>query len=287
MVLNESREIRVDKLGKRKDLDDLVFISLDCESTGLHKYTGSERSLNLQFDFNTRKSFLASFEKQVEKEGKITDPKKIKSEAFRRFNSLKKRKPDIQLAEIAAIAFKFNGEELGRFHQFIKFDKNDTAPFILDLIHWDSHKDSNSIHSETALISLDKFLKRFPNAIILAHNAPYDLSLIVGIAKKLKLTSLVSTIKSRRFIDTRKTTKIREFFRSLLPFKLSKQGNKIEDNSLNSLIKSFAIKNEEAHTAISDVITLKKLFIKLVQLAQVIAEPNKFGKVESSPDSTM
>lgn len=286
-MFNESKELRVDQLAKKKNLDDLIFIAYDTETTGLHSYQGPERSLKIKFDNRNKKTVIDSFIEQIKKEGAIKDQKQIDSEAYRRYNSIKKQQPEIELAEIAALAFKANGEELGRFHQFVKFTKETTTPFIFKLINWTNEKEEASIHVETALISFDKWLKKWSKAIIIAHNLPYDQSLLIGLSKKHHVSSLVSNLKSRQQIDTRKTTKIREFFKGLLPTVVYK-GETKEVNALNKLIDSFGIKNETAHTAISDVIVLKKLFLKLLQLAQVIANPHKFGKqTPSDSDSTM
>lgn len=285
-MINESKELRVDQLGPRKDIDKLVFIAYDTETTGLHSYQGPERSLKIKFDYKNRKTMIDSFVDQIKKENKLQDKKAIDSEAYRRYHSLKKKEPEIELAEIAAIAFKADGEELGRFHQFVKFTKETTSPFIFKFIGWSDEKDSKSIHPETALISFDKWLKKWPNAILIAHNLPFDQSLLVGLAKKHGVTTLASNLKSRNQIDTRKTTKIREFFKGLLPTTIYK-GKTQEVNNLNKLIDAFGIKNETAHTAISDVVTLKKLFLKLLQLAEVIANPHKFGKQSSSDSDSM
>lgn len=259
--INEAKEWRVDQIAKRGDIKEVIFIGLDCETTGLHTYMGQPRSLRQQLSFPLKKELETYFKQNGMHPNDIKD----------RVNDFRPE-ADVELAEIAAMAFTIDGKDLGQIHKYVLFDETKTFPKIMKLISWSAEKKEKALKEQKeALDALENFLNKFDpkNTFIIAHNAAFDLSLIVSIGKKFN-HSIASTIRKFRFIDTKKTTKIREIVKNVLPTKeyIKKDGSKgeRESNSQEALTKALGIENKNPHEAIGDVKALKEMFLKLVDL---------------------
>lgn len=274
----EGKEIRVTQLASRDDLNNITFIALDLESTGIHTYTKdkSKRSLNVQFWDKQQKET----KEYLQKQGKTPE------EIFKTINDLKRKSKEmkVEIAEIAAIAFKYNkgtAAIIKKFHTYVKF--SEAMPQIYEMISWNQEKEKKAIERKSSLEMFGKWLNSFPNPrMIIAHNAPYDISLLLQWAKEDSVSDLSSEIKKIPFIDTKKTSEIRKVFTGLLPKKeIEVRGEKktIENNTLKDLIGAFAIKNEKAHTAIEDTQALVKLFSKLLVLSEAIRDSKKSKKL--------
>lgn len=261
--LAEGKEHRVDQIAKRGDIKEVIFIGFDCETTGLHTYMGQSRNLRQQLSFPLKKELETYFKQNGmhpnDIKGRVSD--------FR-------PAADVELAEIAAMAFTIDGKDLGQMHEYVLFDETKTFPKIMKLISWSAEKKEKALKEQKeALDTLENFLNKFDpkNTFIIAHNAAFDLSLIVSIGKKFN-HSVASTIRKFRFIDTKKTTKIREIVKNVLPTKeyIKKDGSKgeRESNTQEALAKALGIENKKAHTAIEDVRALKEMFLKLVKMVK-------------------
>lgn len=258
-MLSEATEKRIDQIADRGDFNDLKFLAFDTETTGLHYYQGKVRSLNLKLPSVVSKELDEFYAQQF---------KVDKKEAHAVTRNLHSPDAELQLAEIAAVVFDVKGNEIDRFHEYITFDENTASEKVMRLIHWNDEKKKAGKDPARVLKSFSSFLKKHDKAIILAHNAPYDVSIITGLAKKFKILDLVSYIKSKStvIVDTRKTTKLREVIKDILPTKTNTYGKVREDNVQGSIIKSLGIENKAAHTAIEDVLSLKNMFLKLIDL---------------------
>lgn len=278
MLYHEAKEIRIDQLARKGNLTDNIYIAFDLESTGIHKYTGNQRSLEITLDYRMRQQMIDGYADEIKKKNPDITKKDLNAQAYKKYKELMSKKPVVQIAEVAAIVFNADGKILGKFHQYVKFDKNLCSPNILKLISRNKTKEAKAKEPSVVLSSFSNFLSRFPDAILIAHNYPYDGSLLVNTAKALKINSLVSKMKNVRFIDTRKQNKIRDYFKGLFAQAkyTNKKGDTFEDNSLAATVKALYLTNAKAHTAIEDTKVLMKAFLKLLSLAEVIAKPNKF-----------
>lgn len=257
--LAEGKEYRVDQIAKRGDLKEVTFIGFDTETTGLHTYMGANRNLRQQLSFSLKKELENYFKNNG------MHPNDIKG----RVGDFKPTS-DVEFAEIAGLAFDINGNDKGQFHQYVLFDEKKTFPKIMRLISWSDEKRKLALKEQTQILDqFEAFLNKFDpkNTFIIAHNAAFDLSLVVSIGKKFN-HSIANTIRKFRFIDTKKTTKIREIIKNVLPTKeyIRKDGSKgeRESNTQEALIKALGIENKNPHEAIGDVKALKEMFLKLV-----------------------
>ena len=255
--ISESKELRVDQIGK-KNLNNITFIAFDTETTGLHRYQGKHKSLKLVFP-KIRENLIKYYK---DAENLSTDDAKGKA-----YEILKKVEVELQLAEIAAIAFTLDGTEKDRFHKYVRFDKSGITERVYRLIQWDYKKTRASNSPETVLKEFGEFISKQNNPMLIAHNAPFDLSLVKRLAVKHGANNTAQVLRNTKFIDTRKTTKLREIFPDLFPWRETEKGRR-EVNSQKDLIAAFNITNNAAHTALEDVTALKKLFLKLYELAR-------------------
>jgi len=255
----EGKEHRVDQIAKRGDINDVIFISFDCETTGLHTYMGANRNLRQTLSFSLKKELENYFKNNG------MHPNDIKGRV-----SDFKPSGDVEFAEIAGLAFDINGKDKGEFHQYVLFDEKKTFPKIMRLISWSDEKRQLALKEQTQILDqFEAFLNKFDpkNTFIIAHNAAFDLSLVVSIGKKFN-HSIANTIRKFRFIDTKKTTKIREVIKDVLPIKeyIKKDGTtgSRESNTQEALAKALGVENKNPHEAIGDVKALKEMFLKLV-----------------------
>lgn len=257
-LLHEATERRIDQIAKRGDLNDLKFLAFDSETTGLHYYQGKYRSLRLKLPESIRKELDSFYAQQFK-----TD----KASAHQLTAHFHSPNAKLQLAELAAVVFDISGNVIDEFHQYVTFDESMASDKVMRLIHWNDNKKSVARNPYDVMKDFHRFLKKHEGSIILAHNAPYDVSIIMAIAKRFKILDLVSYLKSKStvIVDTRKTTKVRELLKDILPTKTNATGKVREDNVQGSIIKALGIENKEAHTAIEDVRSLMKMFIKLVK----------------------
>lgn len=255
----EATEKRIDQVALRGDLANLKFLAFDSETTGLHYYQGKFRSLKLKLPVQAMKELDEFYSQKF---------KIDKKEAHALTSHFHSPNAKLQLAELAAVVFDASGKEIDRFHEYVSFDESMASEKVMRLIHWSDDKQSAAKDPYKVLKSFQAFLKKHEGAIILAHNAPYDVSIITALAKRFKILDLVSYIKSKStvIVDTRKTTKLRELVRDILPTKTNAFGKVREDNVQGSIIKALGIENKEAHTAIEDVLSLKEMFLKLINL---------------------
>ena len=261
-ILNEATEKRMDQIAKRGDLDSLKFLAFDSETTGLHYYQGKYRSLRIKLPEPIKKE-LDDFYAQ-----KFHTDKKAAHQLTAHFHSPYAK---LQLAELAAVVFDINGNVIDEFHQYVAFDESMASDKVMRLIHWNDDKKNVARKPYDVIKDFHRFMRKHEGAIILAHNAPYDMSILMALAKRFKILDLVTYLKNKAtvIVDTRKTTKVRELLKDLLPTKTStdKEGKERvrEDNVQGSIIKSLGIDNPAAHTAIEDVRSLMKMFIKIVK----------------------
>lgn len=291
----EGKMLRLDQMFKRGDLDSRTFIVFDTETTGLFNYERGSRNNTVKqvLSPSVKKSLMEYFTKDAEnnKAEAIAIDKKtalFKNENTRRneFDAKTKqryaskkvseieKKIDtfVQLTEIAAVAIDVKGNHKGKFHEYVKFDKNKVTDSILKLIHWGDEKDVNSEQIKIVLQKFFMFIKKYDNPILLAHNAAFDAALITRLAKFHGLKDLFNLMKTITIVDSRRNTKLREVLKDVLPYKTfatgkGKTGTRtIEDNKQASIIKALNITNDAAHTAIEDVNALSKAVLKLFDL---------------------
>jgi len=261
-ILNEATEKRIDQIASRGDLENLKFLAFDSETTGLHYYQGKYRSLRLKLSEPIKKE-LDDFYAQ-----KFHTDKKAAHQLTAHFHSPHAK---LQLAELAAIVFDINGTVIDEFHQYVAFDESMASDKVMRLIHWNDDKKNVARKPYDVMKDFHRFMRKHEGAIMLAHNAPYDMSIIMALSKRFKILDLVTYLKNKStvIVDTRKTTKVRELLKDILPTKtkVDKDGNEKtrEDNVQGSIIKALGIENKEAHTAIEDVRSLMKMFIKIVK----------------------
>lgn len=97
-------------------------------------------------------------------------------------------------------------------------------------------------------VAIKAFLKYVSNAVLVAHHASFDISMINNALKRMHLPPLKNTV-----IDTG------DVYRNLLPSKTF-----IEHHSLDQLCDRFKINKHDRHTASGDAYITAVLFIKLV-----------------------
>lgn len=291
----EKKSIRLDELFKRKDLNNFRFIIFDTETTGLHKYSYGSRNntIKKQLPPEIRKElikyYINNYNKSDEKAminySNFINKLRHSEESDKISYNVKQRwaekqvkliedqiQEEVQIAEIAVIVTDSEGNEIDKFHEYIKFRKKNLLKEVFDFIHWDQNKENNAKKIRTVLIKLSSFLSKYKeNSVLIAHNAPFDASLLVRTAKKYQINELVDFIKNKTIVDSKATTKLRQLIPSgTLPYKeinAGKGGKRIiEDNKQISFQKALNILNNEQHTALEDVKALKSIIFKLLSI---------------------
>lgn len=202
------------------------------------------------------------------------------------------RLPHVQITELSAITVDLSSGELGRpFIKNIKLnpqtvlkvkDEENNPPAeggkifsLKKILDMQSYNPDLAHHDEVnAVVEFKDFVESEPNAIMVAHNATFDMGMINGLLQREKLSRIRVPV-----IDTLKLAKV--FLEPVLKM-LAELGddagiqllNKLKDSKnivrtrLSDLGNAFDVGTAQSHVAINDVmqtaILLKKMaeFIK-------------------------
>lgn len=250
---NESaKELKAARVARRADIHDITFVALDTETTGLHGYQKhrSPRPQMFAKDFASLRQRLLKTMSSSEADATI---KKIKQ-------------TPVQVVEVAAIAFRYDGQVLGKFHEYVEIpDESSVDPKIFELIKWSDEKKAAAKKATAVFDSLRAFVRSQKNPIVVAHNAPFDLSIIKLHSEREGASKVLSGIP---FIDTRKLDNLRTTLAGIEWGRKITKGKEDWDRSMAAFAKAMQVENEAAHTAIADTTALMKSFLKLISLAR-------------------
>lgn len=196
--------------------------------------------------------------------------------------------PWVQVTELAAIAIDPNtGKELGRFHEFAKLSpeaeqriKRETADAakkpersmaIKTMLDRSGYK-SGSKNEKDIIVEFEKFVGRFSNPLLVAHNAEFDMEKINGgLGHRIK-AEVLDTLQLARLYLIPMLKELADKDKDighLLKKIISRFSNKKTIKSdLGTLGKMFGIVNKNWHSGIADV----------MQLAGIVSEITQFLK---------
>lgn len=236
----------------------VTFVVFDTETTGLF---GDDPSDDSKLPLANSRKIKDEIYKYYIDQGKSAEEAKAERDKFRFMDA------DLQLTEIAAIAITFeNGKPKGqpkKFHEYVKFNQDKTTPFITKLIQWSEKKEEIAKEQKSVIVDFNKWLKKFPNKVLIAHNLKkFDLPIVKTLSKQYGVSLDDSFTNTDRMIDTIDTVKLRKVIG--LPTGTNKHGKRYDINNQEALLKQFKLVNSKAHTAISDVKYLMKLLKKML-----------------------
>jgi len=155
-----------------------------------------------------------------------------------------------------------------------KYKKPITHPReLLQKTHYfDTKPGEKKMEENDALINLSEFIKKYPNPILIAHNATFDMKTLQARRKKYNLPPMerypvLDTVKVSRFffipllLSLEGNQEAKEFLESIL----AKTKFKSYSSSLGKLASAFKIKIEGWHQASEDVKMLFQVLQKLIE----------------------
>ncbi len=147
-----------------------------------------------------------------------------------------------RVVELSAVRFRFNGEELGTFDELI--DPKRSIPEDAARIHGIS----DAMVKGKPLINevLPRFLEFCEGAVLLAHNAEFDLGFLVHEASRSAIT-----LPTPPVLDTV------EISRRLRP--------DLPNHKLETIARALGCEPTTYHRALADAETLKSSFLKLLE----------------------
>ncbi len=145
--------------------------------------------------------------------------------------------PAHRLVEIAGVKFTVENKKIETFKSLI----NPGRPIPLDAIAVHGITDEMAATAKTADMVLSKFAKFCGIAILIAHNAPFDVSFIASESDRVGFPRLNNSV-----LDTV------DIFKRLQPG--------LPSYSLLSLARHFGISQDQKHRALDDALLVQKLF---------------------------
>lgn len=145
--------------------------------------------------------------------------------------------PSHRLVEIAGVKFNIGSEKIERFESLI----NPGRLIPPEAIEVHSITDEMVANSDSVEKVLDKFAKFCGNSVLIAHNAPFDISFIACESDRVGFPRMNNTV-----LDTV------EIFKKLQPG--------IQSYSLLSLAKHFELASDQKHRALDDAMLVQRLF---------------------------
>lgn len=238
-------------LDKILNFEGKTLLFLDTETTGLEP--------NVSYDQLTQISVLAIDGSTWEK----IDDLNIKIELGWRMNHIL-NDPDSSQSKSFE---KANQRSMRRHHKPITHPRD-----ILVMTHYyDTAPGEVKLDEKLALITLERFLDRFSNVVIVAHNATFDLKAIqarrrLNKLKPLKRYPVLDTMKLSRFffIPLLLSLKDDEQAQRYLTDLIAKTKFRSYASSLGKLAGIFQIKIEGWHQASEDAATVFEVLSKLV-----------------------
>lgn len=147
-----------------------------------------------------------------------------------------------RVVELSAVRFRFDGEELGSFDELI--DPQRSIPPDAARIHGISDA---MVKGKPAVEEvLPRFLQFCEGAVLLAHNAEFDLGFLVHEASRSSIT-----LPTPPVLDTV------EISRRLRP--------DLPNHKLETISRALGCEPSTYHRALADAETLKESFLKLLQ----------------------
>ena len=168
-----------------------------------------------------------------------------------------------KIIEIGAVKVQ-NGEIIDSFSTFV----NPGVPIPFDITNLTSITDEMVMDADRIEIILPKFLEFCNDAVLVAHNAGFDVGFIEQNCKRLSLQGKFT------YVDTVALARV------LLPT-LSKY-------KLNIVAKALGISLENHHRAVDDAGATAEIFVKFIQMLKerdifTLKDVNHFG--ETNPDA--
>lgn len=145
--------------------------------------------------------------------------------------------PAHRLIEIAGVKFITNSDEIETFESLI----NPGRLIPPEAIEVHGISDEMVAHSDTIEKVLDRFAKFCGNSVLIAHNAPFDVSFVACESDRVGFPRMNNTV-----LDTV------DIFKRLKPG--------IQSYSLLSLAKQFELASDQKHRALDDALLVQKLF---------------------------
>lgn len=127
-----------------------------------------------------------------------------------------------------------------------------------DLLHQTKEGREKYLNADKVIIDIENWLSEdgipTENRVLCGQNIAFDRDMLLQLWTKCQ--SKDSFPFGRRVMDTM----IMEFFMDWC------KGSMAEGYSLNNLIKKYGVKNDKAHTAASDTLATKEVFLKQVEM---------------------
>lgn len=153
-----------------------------------------------------------------------------------------------------------------------KYGKPDLHPRdALKMTGYDN-PNAEKINEKEALIEFEKFLEQFPNVVILAHNATFDMKAIAARRRfhglpPMKKYPVLDTLQVSRyfFIPSMQALETNPEVKKVLDALLAKTKYKSYSSSLGKLGQALGVKVDGWHDAKEDVKMLMQVLQKIVQ----------------------
>lgn len=150
-----------------------------------------------------------------------------------------------RIVEIAGVAFRPGSSEIETFQELV----NPGRPMPEEVIAVHGITDSMVRRAESAGPVLERFFEFCgPEAVLIAHNAPFDISFVAW-----ELKRNVLNVPGNPVLDTR------ELARAIVP--------NLPSYSLLSLAIHFGLTNSQEHRALGDAVLVRQAFEKMLRLS--------------------
>jgi DNA polymerase-3 subunit alpha (Gram-positive type) len=163
-----------------------------------------------------------------------------------------------RIIEIGAVKVE-NGEITDRFSTFV----NPEVPIPFEIEKLTSINDSMVINADTIEVVLPKFLEFVGDAVLVAHNANFDVSFIKENAKRQNLTADYTYVDTVAIARTLLTNQAKY--------------------TLDAVAKTLGISLENHHRAVDDAECTAEIFVKFIEMLKkdninTLSELNDLGK---------
>jgi DNA polymerase-3 subunit alpha (Gram-positive type) len=163
-----------------------------------------------------------------------------------------------RIIEIGAVKVE-NGEITDRFSTFV----NPEVPIPFEIEKLTSINDSMVINADTIEVVLPKFLEFVGNAVLVAHNANFDVSFIKENAKRQNLKADYTYVDTVAIARTLLTNQAKY--------------------TLDAVAKTLGISLENHHRAVDDAECTAEIFVKFIEMLKkdninTLSELNDLGK---------